>query len=75
VQLDYSMPARFELTYTGADNASTPRDDHRAMFAPMSASSDPIEHYEARCRLVAPVQRCCVSDRFNEYAGESERAA
>ena len=25
VQLDYSMPARFGLSYTGADNPSTPR--------------------------------------------------
>jgi threonyl-tRNA synthetase len=33
VQLDYSMPARFGLTYTGADNADhTPVMIHRALF-------------------------------------------
>src|SRR5213082_3162245 len=33
VQLDYMMPARFELTYTGADNAPhRPVMIHRALF-------------------------------------------
>ena len=41
VQLDYSMPERFDLTYTGADNAEHRAGDDppRAAWAPSSASS------------------------------------
>ena len=40
VQLDYSMPERFDLTYTGADNAEhRPVMIHRAPLAPTSALS------------------------------------
>ena len=40
VQLDYVMPERFDLTYTGADNAEhRPVMIHRAPTGSLSASS------------------------------------
>ena len=72
VQLDYSMPERFELAYTGADNAEhRPVMIHRALLG----SFEPfigilIEHYAGELPLwLAPVQAIVlpVSDRFNEY--------
>jgi threonyl-tRNA synthetase len=73
VQLDYSMPARFGLTYTGADNAEhTPVMIHRAMFGSYERFIGIlIEHYAGELPLwLAPVQAIVlpVSDRFNEYA-------
>ena len=75
VQLDYSMPARFGLTYTGADNAEhTPVMIHRAMFGSYERFIGIlIEHYAGELPLwLAPVQAIVlpVSDRFNEYAAE-----
>jgi threonyl-tRNA synthetase len=74
VQLDYSMPARFGLTYTGADNAEhTPVMIHRAMFGSYERFIGiMIEHYAGELPLwLAPVQATVlpVSDRFNEHAG------
>ncbi len=73
VQLDYSMPARFGLTYTGADNAEhTPVMIHRAMFGSYERFIGIlIEHYAGELPLwLAPVQALVlpVSDRFNDYA-------
>jgi threonyl-tRNA synthetase len=73
VQLDYSMPARFGLTYTGADNAEhTPVMIHRAMFGSYERFIGIlIEHYGGELPLwLAPVQAIVlpVSDRFNDYA-------
>ncbi len=73
VQLDYSMPARFELTYTGADNQEhTPVMIHRAMFGSYERFIGiMIEHYAGELPLwLAPVQAIVlpVSDRFNDYA-------
>jgi threonyl-tRNA synthetase len=73
VQLDYSMPARFGLTYTGADNAEhTPVMIHRAMFGSYERFIGiMIEHYAGELPLwLAPVQATVlsVSDRFNEHA-------
>jgi threonyl-tRNA synthetase len=73
VQLDYSMPARFGLTYTGADNAEhTPVMIHRAMFGSYERFIGiMIEHYAGELPLwLAPVQASVlpVSDRFNEHA-------
>jgi threonyl-tRNA synthetase len=73
VQLDYSMPARFELTYTGADNQEhTPVMIHRAMFGSYERFIGiMIEHYAGVLPLwLAPVQAIVlpVSDRFNAYA-------
>jgi len=72
VQLDYSMPARFELSYTGADNQEhTPVMIHRAMFGSYERFIGiMIEHYAGELPLwLAPVQAIVlpVSDRFNGY--------
>jgi threonyl-tRNA synthetase len=74
VQLDYSMPARFELSYTGADNQEhTPVMIHRALFGSYERFIGiMIEHYAGELPLwLAPVQAIVlpVSDRFNDYAG------
>jgi threonyl-tRNA synthetase len=73
VQLDYSMPERFELTYTGADNQEhRPVMIHRAMFGSYERFIGiMLEHYAGELPLwLAPVQAIVlpVSDRFNEYA-------
>jgi threonyl-tRNA synthetase len=73
VQLDYSMPARFGLSYTGADNQEhTPVMIHRAMFGSYERFIGiMIEHYAGELPLwLAPVQAIVlpVSDRFNDYA-------
>ncbi len=72
VQLDYSMPERFELTYTGADNQEhRPVMIHRAMFGSYERFIGiMIEHYAGELPLwLAPVQAIVlpVSDRFNDY--------
>ena len=73
VQLDYSMPERFELTYTGADNAEhRPVMIHRALFGSFERFIGiMLEHYAGELPLwLAPVQAIVlpVSDRFNDYA-------
>jgi threonyl-tRNA synthetase len=73
VQLDYSMPERFQLTYTGADNQEhTPVMIHRALFGSYERFIGiMLEHYAGELPLwLAPVQVIVlpVSDRFNEYA-------
>jgi threonyl-tRNA synthetase len=73
VQLDYSMPARFELSYTGADNQEhTPVMIHRAIFGSYERFIGiMLEHYAGELPLwLAPVQAIvlAVSDRFNGYA-------
>jgi len=75
VQLDHSMPARFGLSYTGADNSEhTPAMIHRASFGSYERFIGiMLEHYAGELPLwLAPVQAIvlAVSDRFNEY-GES----
>jgi len=72
VQLDYSMPERFELSYTGADNQEhTPVMIHRALFGSYERFIGiMIEHYAGELPLwLAPVQAIVlpVSDRFNGY--------
>jgi threonyl-tRNA synthetase len=72
VQLDYSMPERFELTYTGADNqAHRPVMIHRALFGSYERFIGiMIEHYAGELPLwLTPVQAIVlpVSDRFNGY--------
>jgi threonyl-tRNA synthetase len=73
VQIDYSMPHRFGVTYTGADNAEhTPVMIHRALFGSYERFIGiMIEHYAGEFPLwLAPVQAIVlpVSDRFAEYA-------
>jgi len=72
VQIDYSMPERFGVTYTGADNAEhTPVMIHRALFGSYERFIGiMIEHYGGEFPLwLAPVQAIVlpVSDRFAEY--------
>jgi threonyl-tRNA synthetase len=77
-QLDFQMPERFELTYTGADNAEHPPVMiHRALLGSMERFAGIlIEHYGGRFPLwLAPVQAVVlpVADRHNERAGEIAR--
>ncbi len=72
VQLDYSMPERFDLSYTGADNAEhRPVMIHRAAFGSYERFIGiMIEHYGGEFPLwLTPLQAIVltVSDRFNEY--------
>src|SRR3981081_4604082 len=73
VQLDYSMPERFGLTYTGADNQEhRPVMIHRALFGSYERFIGILlEHYAGELPLwLAPVQAIVlpVSDRFNDHA-------
>jgi threonyl-tRNA synthetase len=75
VQLDYSMPERFELQYTGADNAEhRPVMIHRALLGSFERFIGiMLEHYAGELPLwLAPVQAIVlpVSDRFNDYAAQ-----
>ncbi|HTD58207.1 MAG TPA: threonine--tRNA ligase, partial [Solirubrobacteraceae bacterium] len=79
VQLDYNMPERFQLSYTGADNAEHPPVMiHRALFGSYERFIGiMIEHYGGEFPLwLAPLQAIVlpISDRLNEYAhGVKER--
>jgi threonyl-tRNA synthetase len=73
VQLDYSMPERFALTYTGGDNQEhRPVMIHRALFGSYERFIGiMLEHSAGELPLwLAPVQTIVlpVSDRFNDYA-------
>jgi threonyl-tRNA synthetase len=75
VQLDYYMPERFELTYTGADNADhRPVMIHRALMGSFERFIGIlIEHYAGEFPLwLAPVQAVVlpISDRHVGYALE-----
>src|SRR4051794_35928586 len=77
VQLDYSMPERFELTYTGADNAEhMPVMIHRALLGSFERFIGIlIEHYAGEFPLwLAPLQAIVlpIADRHNDYAREVE---
>jgi threonyl-tRNA synthetase len=72
VQLDYMMPERFALEYTGADNAEhRPVMIHRALLGSFERFIGIlIEHYGGEFPLwLAPVQAIVlpISDPFNEY--------
>jgi threonyl-tRNA synthetase len=72
VQLDYSMPERFALSYTGADNQEhRPVMIHRALFGSYERFIGiMLEHYAGELPLwLAPVQAIVlpVSDRLNDY--------
>jgi threonyl-tRNA synthetase len=73
VQLDYSMPERFELHYTGADNEEhRPVMIHRALMGSFERFIGIlIEHYAGEFPLwLAPVQALIlpIADRHNDYA-------
>jgi threonyl-tRNA synthetase len=71
-QLDFQMPERFDLCYTGADDAAhRPVMIHRALLGSMERFAGIlIEHYAGRFPTwMAPVQAIVlpISDRHNEY--------
>ena len=73
VQLDYSMPERFELAYTGADNSEHPPVMiHRALLGSFERFVGIlIEHYAGEFPLwLAPVQALIlpIADRHVEFA-------
>jgi threonyl-tRNA synthetase len=75
VQVDYQLPQRFGLTFTGADNKPhVPVMIHRAPFGSMERFIGVlIEHFEGAFPLwLAPVQVAVltISDRFNDYAAK-----
>ena len=75
IQLDYQMPARFELKYVGADNAEhTPVVIHRAIFGSFERFIGIlIEHFAGAFPLwMAPVQAVVlpIADRHADYARE-----
>ena len=79
VQLDYNFPERFELTYTGADNAEhRPVMIHRALFGSFERFIGILlEHLDgALPAWLAPVQAVVlpITDRQNE-AGQGVLAA
>ena len=79
IQVDYNLPERFELEYIGADNqAHRPIMIHRAPFGSMERfMSILIEHTGGKFPLwLTPEQFAVlpISDRFNDYALEVERA-
>src|SRR5204863_8971549 len=72
VQLDYNLPKRFDLEYTGADNRPhRPIMIHRAPFGSMERFMGIlIEHFAGAFPLwLAPeqVRVLSLSDRFNNY--------
>jgi threonyl-tRNA synthetase len=75
VQLDYQMPERFELVYTGADNSEhQPVMIHRALLGSFERIIGIlIEHYAGEFPLwLAPVQALLlpIADRHEGYANE-----
>ena len=79
VQVDYQLPERFALAYTGADNAPhRPVMIHRAPFGSMERFIGVLtEHFAGAFPLwLAPVQVAVlgISERFNDYAKSVERA-
>jgi threonyl-tRNA synthetase len=74
VQIDYSMPQRFQLSYTGADNHEhRPVMIHRALFGSYERFIGiMLEHFAGELPMwLAPVHAIVlpVSDRFNGYGG------
>jgi threonyl-tRNA synthetase len=79
VQLDYNLPERFGLTYTGADNAEhRPVMIHRALFGSFERFIGILlEHYAGELPLwLAPVQATVLplADRHAGYAYEVREA-
>src|SRR5689334_437167 len=73
IQLDFNLPERFQLEYTGDDNQKhRPIMIHRALFGSIERFFGVlIEHYAGAFPLwLAPVQVAVlpITDRINEYA-------
>src|SRR4051794_41174965 len=78
VQLDYNLPERFDLTYTGADNAQhRPVMIHRALFGSFERFIGILlEHYAGDLPAwLAPVQALVlpIADRHADVAGDVTR--
>ena len=75
IQLDWNLPERFALEYTGEDGQKhRPLMIHRALFGSIERFFGVlIEHYAGAFPLwLAPVQVAVlpITDRINDYAGE-----
>ncbi len=75
IQLDWNLPERFELEYTGDDNQKhRPIMIHRALFGSIERFFGVlIEHYAGAFPLwLAPVQVVVlpITDRINDYANQ-----
>lgn len=75
VQVDYQLPQRFDLSYTGSDNQPhRPVVIHRAPFGSMERFIGVLtEHFAGAFPLwLSPVQATVltISDRFAEYGGK-----
>ncbi len=78
IQVDYNLPERFQLEYTGADNRKhRPVMIHRAPFGSMERFvAVLLEHTAGRFPLwLAPEQAIIlpISEKFNDYAYEVKR--
>lgn len=78
VQLDYNLPERFQLEYTGADNkAHRPVMIHRAPFGSMERFVGMLtEHFAGAFPMwLAPeqIRICPLSEKSNDYALDLER--
>jgi threonyl-tRNA synthetase len=78
VQLDYNLPVRFQLEYTGADNKPhRPVMVHRAPFGSLERFVGMLtEHFAGAFPMwLAPeqVRICPLSEKTNDYAKELER--
>jgi threonyl-tRNA synthetase len=79
VQVDYQLPERFDLTYTGSDNQPhRPVMIHRAPFGSMERFIGVlIEHFAGAFPLwLSPVQIAVlsISEKFNAYAQQAAEA-
>ena len=73
IQVDYNLPERFQLEYTGADNQKhRPVMIHRAPFGSMERFvAVLLEHTAGRFPLWLAPEQCVVlpiSEKFNDYA-------
>ncbi|MDO5707886.1 MAG: threonine--tRNA ligase [Andreesenia angusta] len=78
IQLDFQMPERFDLTYTGKDNEKhRPVMIHRAILGSMERFIGIlIEHFAGKFPAwLAPVQVSIlpISDKFNDYAEDIKK--
>ncbi|MGZ4480989.1 MAG: threonine--tRNA ligase [Gaiellales bacterium] len=78
IQLDFQMPERFDISYTGEDNAEhRPAMIHRALFGAFERFIGIlIEHYAGAFPVwLAPIQAVVVpvADRHADYAGSVVR--
>jgi len=80
IQVDYNLPERFELEYTGSDNMKhRPVMIHRAPFGSLERFvAVLIEHCAGKFPLwLTPEQVCIlpISEKYNDYAKKSFRIA